>query len=250
VADDEKPWYKDPPKLIPVLVGLTVIGGFVAAEIGKIGPGPPSGRVEYVVDTSAAMKGKIGEKAKLPAVATEIVDHADGRPKIATALRLTGGQGCSAAYRPPDVGFSTKNGDALRQALDGATAAGRSNFANAVTAAASDVRSGDSGVTTILIFVGGEDTCSRARSASIIRQALQDLRHTPDVNVNFKFVGVKVPPRVRKVLEAAKKEARHLDFVADTDYANKPSELPDVVQTPTPTPTGTPAPSDTSEPSP
>jgi hypothetical protein len=55
---------------------------------------------------------------------------------------------------------------------------------------------------------------------------------------------------VRKVLESAKKAARSLHFIADTGYADHPSELPAVVETPTPTATGTPAPSNTSEPSP
>ena len=247
MTDAEKPWYRDPPKLIPVLVGLTVLVPFAGAVISRLGPDEPEGRVEYVVDRSAAMQGRIGQKPKLPAVAAEIVEHAEARPNIATALRLSGGQACSAKYTDPDVGFATDNGDALRDALQGVDASGPSNFANAVTHAAGDIRGG-SGLTTILIFVGGDDTCSKARSMAIIRRALLDLRDTPDVNVNFKFVGVKVPPRVRRLLERAKKQARQLEFVADTDYANKPSELPDAIATPTPT--ATPSPGDTPEPTP
>jgi hypothetical protein len=240
---DEKPWYRDPPKLISVLVGVTVIVTFGTAAIKNLGSGKPPGRVEYVLDTSAAMRGKIGNKAKLPAVANQIFQHADARPKEATALRLAGGHGCGATYTKPDVNFATDNGDGLRDALQGVQASGESNFANAITAAAQDLHGGTSGVTTILIFVGGEDTCNRARSAFIIRQALQDLRDEPDLNVNFKFVGVKVPPKVRKVLERARKEAHNLHFGADTAYATKPSDLPHALETPTPT--GTPSPGET-----
>ena len=247
MTDAEKPWYRDPPKLIPVLVGATVIVTFVGAAIKNLAPDPPAGRVEYVVDTSAAMKGRIGKKAKLPAVAAEIVEYAEARTKVATALRLSGGQGCSAKYTKPNVGFATDNGDALRDTLNEVQASGPSNFANSVTHAADDIRGG-TGLTTILIFVGGKDTCSRARSTGIIRRALLDLRDKPDVNVNFKFVGVKVPRRVKQMLERAKEQARKLDFIADTDYANKAGDLPDAIATPTPT--GTPPPGDTPEPNP
>lgn len=241
MTDDSKPWYKDPPKLIPVIVGCTVIATFVGALIAKVLPDPPNNRVEYVVDVSRAMNGRIGTKAKLPAVAAEIIERTEGRPDVATALRLAGGD-CSAASRPPDVNFGTDNADAIKETLLGVKPAGKSNFANAVTLAAGDLRKGE-GLTTILIIVGGKDTCSGPRSDEIIRDALEELRDKPDVKVNFKFVGVKVPKNVRRMLEEAKRQARRLDFVAYTDYANRPAELPDVVEEPpeaTPTPTQSP----------
>jgi hypothetical protein len=248
VAEDNTPWYKDPPKLIPVIVGCTVIATFAGALIGKILPDPSKNRVEYVVDVSRAMKGRIGKKAKLPAVAAAIIERTEGRPDVASALRLAGGD-CSAASRPPDVKFGTDNADAIREALLGVKPAGKSNFANAVTLAAGDLRKGE-GLTTILIIVGGKDTCSGPRSKEIIRDALEDLRDKPDVKVNFKFVGVKVPKNVRRMLESAKKQARRLHFVAYTDYADRPAELPAVVAPPAPTPTPTPSPEDTAEPNP
>jgi hypothetical protein len=191
VTDDSTPWYKDPPKLIPVIVGCTVIATFAGALIAKILPDPPNNRVEYVVDVSRAMKGRIGKKAKLPAVAAEIIERTEGRPDVATALRLAGGD-CSHASRPPDVKFGTDNADAIRETLLDVKPAGKSNFANAVTLAAGDLRKGE-GLTTILIIVGGQDTCSGPRSNEIIRDALEDLRDKPDVKVNFKFVGVTCP---------------------------------------------------------
>jgi hypothetical protein len=248
VTDDTTPWYKDPPKLIPVIVGCTVIATFVGALIAKIAPDPPDSRVEYVVDVSRAMNGSIGDKAKLPAVAAEIIESTEGRPDVATALRLAGGD-CSAASRPPDVGFGTDNADAIRETLLGAKPAGKSNFANAVRLAVGDLRKGE-GLTTILIIVGGQDTCSGPRSRLIIRDALEELRDKPDVKVNFKFVGVKVPKNVRKMLDAARRQARRLDFVAYTDYADRPEELPDVVEVPEATPTPTQSPEDTTEPNP
>jgi hypothetical protein len=191
------------------------------------------------------MKGRIGKKAKLPAVAKEIVDRTEGRPDVATALRLAGGD-CSPASRPPDVGFARKNGDAIRDELERVRPRGKSNFANAMTLAAGDLHE-SGGLTTILIIVGGRDTCSGPRSESIIRDALDDLRNQPGVKVNFKFVGVNVPRQVRRLLERAKRHARRLHFVAVTDYANHAADLPDIVKPPTPSPTGTPSPADTSE---
>ena len=41
----ETPWYRDPPKLIPVLVGVTVIITFLVAMIPKLIPDPPKDRV-------------------------------------------------------------------------------------------------------------------------------------------------------------------------------------------------------------
>ena len=50
MTDAEKPWYRDPPKLIPVLVGITVLVPAAGAVINRLGPDEPEGRVEYVVD--------------------------------------------------------------------------------------------------------------------------------------------------------------------------------------------------------
>lgn len=238
----EKPWYKDPPKLIPVIVGCTVIATFAGALIKSIGPDPPKGRVEYIVDVSAAMQGRIGKKDKLPAVAAEVVQNARSRPDVETSLRLAGGHGCTTGYVKPAVGFSRDNGDTIEQALREERPTGRSDFATAVQYAASDVDSG-TGVNTILIFVGGRDTCTRARSTAVIRQALRTLRATPNVDVDFKFVGVKVSRRVRRVLRAAKRQAERLKFGADVIIATKPQQLADVVRP-------TPAPANTAEPTP
>jgi hypothetical protein len=244
VADNDRPWYKDPPKLIPVIVGVTVIATFASALIKNLGPGPAKGRVEYVVDVSSAMQGRIGKKVKLPAVAAEVVQDARSRQDTETGLRLSGGLGCTDRYEKPSVDFSRDNGDAIESALGTARPGGRSDFASAVKYAANDVDSG-SGVNTILIFVGGDDTCTRARSTAVIRQALRDLRATPNVDVDFKFVGIKVPPRVRRVLRAAKQQAEQLKFGASVIIARKPQQLANVV-----TPVGTPSPADTSQPTP
>lgn len=238
MADSDKPWYKDPPKLIPVIVGCTVIATFAGALIGKIVPDPPKDRIEYVVDVSRRMHGQIGKKPKLPAVAAEIVERTEARPDVATALRLSGGD-CDSASRPPDVKFGTHNAGAIKAALLGVRPAGKSNFANALTLAVGDLRK-NQGLTTILIIVGGKDTCSGPRSKEIIRDALEELRDKTDVKVSFKFVGVKVPKNVRDMLESAKTQARRLNFVAYTDYANRPAQLPDVIEPPTPTPTPSP----------
>src|SRR4051812_4762830 len=105
------PWWKDPPKLIPVLAGvlaLVISGSQVRRLFDRA---PPKVSIEYILDVSAGMRGRIGDKQKLRAVVSEIVEHANNRPNSATALRLSGGGPCSRkGYVPPVVDFNENNG--------------------------------------------------------------------------------------------------------------------------------------------
>src|SRR5215207_4425508 len=114
--DVRRPWYRDPPALVGVIVGILAIITGTAALVRGCGSPPPNVSVEYVLDVSRSMAGKIGERQKLRAVADEIVGHAKDRPNSATALRLSGGQTCTTGYKPPTVPFAEDNGDSIQEA--------------------------------------------------------------------------------------------------------------------------------------
>jgi hypothetical protein len=232
------PWWKDPPKLIPVLVGVLaiVISGSQVKKL--LDRGPPKVSIEYILDVSSAMRGKIGHKHKLKAVVAEIVEHAKNRPNSATALRLSGGADCSTGYAPPTVGFKENNGDRIEARLRRVTAGGKSDFANALTQASSDLQSQERAAKakskTLFLFVGGGDTCTGRRSERKIRQALRDLKAQTNIEINFQFVGVKASRKLKRLLRAAKRQANRLHFDADVVLANKPEDLPSTVATPSP----------------
>jgi hypothetical protein len=233
MADDGKPLHRDPAKLIPLIAATLAIVISATTIYRSCQPDPPDVSVEYILDVSRRMDGRIGDKDKLRAVQTEIVEHAKNRPNVATALRLAGGPTCSSRYVPPAVGFGEDNGDDIEQALDGVTAGGKSDFAMAMTHAASDLlgreREVESESKTLFLFVGGRDTCAGDRTLTIIKQALRDLRAKENVELNLKFVGVKPPPEVRRLLRLARGEARRLNFGADVVIANRPQDLADVL---------------------
>ncbi len=113
MAEGDRSWYRDPPKLV------AVAGTTVAAAIGLtqlvdkfiIDP-PPAASVEYIVDVSAKMSGEIEGRPKLPAVRDEIVSDLRKTPSLSTALRLAGGDDqCDERADKPDVGFSEDNAD-------------------------------------------------------------------------------------------------------------------------------------------
>jgi hypothetical protein len=112
-------------------------------------------------------------------------------PSLSTALRLSG-PSCSDVYRDPDVPFDEDNGNNFSEALEQVRSGGASNFANALVHAVSDfIGRGDAAASqakNLYIFVGGRDTCS-SRPASVITQALCDLRAKQHVQLNLKFVG-------------------------------------------------------------
>jgi hypothetical protein len=227
----ERPWFRDPTKLVPVIVGLLAIGGTIAGFIRGCAPDPPDLAIEYVVDVSHRMNGDIGKKNKLRAVAGEIVEHARGRSNAATALRLAGGAAtCSNGDAPPPtVRFHQDNGDRIEQALRSAKAGGKSDFAQAMTYAVNDFLGSapdvESESKTIYLFVGGQDTCADGRTLEIVRGALRDLSTKSNVDVTFKFVGVKPPAEVSKLLRLASRQAKRMHIGAEVVIADTPKEL-------------------------
>jgi hypothetical protein len=240
-TDAERPWYRDPPKLVAVVVGTIAIITSVTALVRSCAPSPPNVSVEYILDISRSMAGKIGHKEKLSAVAGEIVSNVEDTPNIATALRLSGGPTCSTGYKTPTVPFAEHNGDAIQRALQQVHPRGRSDFARAMTHAVNDLvgrnRAVRSEAKTVFIFVAGPDRCSGHRSLEIVKQALRDLRAERNIQVSFKFIGVKPPRTVKRLLRSAAREARRLNFSSDVTIANRPEDLARALPQPTPTET-------------
>ena len=176
------------------------------------------------------MRGKIGNKPKLAAVEAEVVTHVKDTPNLGTALRLAG-PSCSSGYRKPDVHFAEDNGDNFENALEHAKPSGNLDFARALSQAVNDLigpqKAASGKSKSVYLFVGGRDTCS-SRPVEVVKQALHDLRPYKDVELTLKFVGIKVPPEVREILRATRKEAKKLGYDAAVVYANKPSDLDDV----------------------
>jgi len=228
MAEADRSWYRDPPKLVAV-VGTTVAAAIGLTQlVDKLIIGePPTASVEYILDVSAGMGGKIGDKSKLSAVKAEILSHVRNTPSLSTALRLAG-PSCSTEYRDPDVEFGEDNGDDFDEALQGVKAGGKSDFANTVSHAVSDFigrQKGASGKTkTVHIFVAGSDTCS-PRPVAVVGRALGDLRAKKDVEVNLKFVGIKLPPKMKRTLLAISKEAKKRGFPAPVEFVTRASEL-------------------------
>jgi hypothetical protein len=241
MADDnpkpERPWYRSP---IPVLTFLTLVVGLpiglkqVYDEFLK--PDPASVSVQYVLDVSSAMAGRIGEKEKLAAAKDEVVSAVGGTPEIAYSLRLSG-PGCSDSYAEPGVDFGQDNADEFEDALAPETARGPSDIARSVRYAVNDLveRQSEEGSESASLFflIGGRDSCT-LRPAKVISDSLRFLDRRKTIDVNFKFIGVKVTRQMRLLLGLARRRARQLGLAATVEFADTPAELGESVQPPDP----------------
>ncbi len=221
---------------VKVLTGVSITIGIVVG-VWQIwdrlfpDPGPPRLSVQYIVDVSETMTGTIGRRPKLDAVREEVLVDVRSTPNAAAALRLTGG-GCSSGYVPPHVGFGQDNAGDFEGALADVRAGGQSDFAQAIRHAANDLlgreREAGGRSKTLVVVIGGMDTCT-ADPGPAINRALRSLRAEESLELNFKFVGVKAPRNVRRLLRSVRGEARRLDFVAETEFPTTPAELADAI---------------------
>ena len=196
-------------------------------------------RVQYVVDVSAGMGGKIGKVEKLAAVRDEVVSAVSGTPDIAYSLRVAG-PNCSGGYTKPTVDFGEDNGDEFEQALGQLHAGGRSDFARAVRYAVNDLvkQQAEEGTESVSLYflLAGEDRCTK-RPGEIIDRSLRFLEAKKTADVTFKFVGIQAPDDLRKLLRRARKRAKLLGFGATVEYANTAAEIGESVEPPEPAPT-------------
>jgi hypothetical protein len=233
----EKAWYRDPVKVLTVLtllVGLPVAVQQLYVNVIKKDAAAVS--VQYVLDVSHAMAGRIGGKEKLAAAKDEIVSAVGGSPDIAYSLRLAG-PGCSESYEEPSVNFGLDNADEFESALASVTARGTSDFARSVRYAVNDVveqQSKEGSKSASLFFlIGGRDPCT-IRPATVVCNSLRFLDPKKTIDVNFKFIGVRVRPGARRIVRRATRCAREVGFLATRVFANTPAELGESLQPPQP----------------
>ena len=219
-----------------VSLAVGIVAGLWKLYDEYIKPDPPGVRVQYVVDVSAGMDGTIGRIEKLAAVKDEIVSAVSGTPDIAYSLRIAG-PGCSRAYTAPRVDFGEDNADEFEDALAPVRAGGTSDFARGVRYAVNDLveQQEKEGAESISLYflLGGQDGCTK-RPGEVIARALSFLEEEKTSEVTFKFVGVKAPESLRKLLRRARKQARLLGFGATVAYANTADELGESVDPPEP----------------
>lgn len=231
----DKRWWRDPRIVVPL------VGAFVALVYGLtqlwdrfFPPPPPGATVQYVLDVSEGMKGKIGDVSKLKAVEDEITSEVRGHKQVETSLRLTG-PGCSNDYREPHVGFGRDRGDEVEDALRNVRARGRSDLAHSVRYAVDDLLAreseGGAKLSTLYFFVASGDGCTK-RPGRVIDRALRLLRAESKVEISLRFVGVKIPRDVRRLLDQTRRRARKLKFTVDVDNATTPEELGESINTP------------------
>jgi hypothetical protein len=220
------------------IVSLTVgiIAGLWKLYDEYLKPAPPAVRVQYVVDVSADMGGKIGKVEKLAAVRDEVLSAVSGTPDIAYSLRIAG-PNCSTRYTKPRVDFGENNVDEFEEALGRLNAGGTSDFARAVRYAVNDLvnQQAQEGTESVSLYflLAGQDSCTK-RPGEVIERSLRFLEAKKTSDVTFKFVGIKAPDDLRKLLRRTRKRAKLLGFGATVDYANTAAELGESVQPPEP----------------
>jgi hypothetical protein len=201
-------------------------------------PGAPAVNVQYVVDVSTSMDGRIGKIEKLAAVKDEILSAVSGTPDIAYSLRVAG-PNCSSGYTSPRVDFGEGNADDFEEALAPLRAGGTSDFARAVRYAVNDLvkQRGREGTESVSLYflIGGQDGCTK-RPGEVIDRALRFLEEEKTSDVTFKFIGVQAPDDLRRLLRRTRKRAKLLGFGATVRYANTAAEIGESVRPPEPEP--------------
>ena len=229
---DHTPFLRDPIKVLTALsiaVGTVIGGKQIYDELIKR---TPTRAVEYVIDASHAMEGSVGHEGKLSLVRDNVVSIVNRRDDTAFALRLAGG-GCRQNRRKPQVSFGKDNGrrfeDALRRAPSGAT-----NFAETVDRAVTDLNKQlDKGTESVSLFfvVAGKDDCTPGPADAIVDSIGRLGKHRADLD--FKFVGVRAPKPVHKMLTKIKNRLKG-QFRVKVRYPKTPAAIRESLQPPPP----------------
>jgi hypothetical protein len=189
-------------KLLGAVSAIVGIAGGTWALVEKTRPEPPAASVQFVLDTSADMQKPLGNgTTKLAAARRAILREVRQRPNLAYSLRLVGGV-CGESTGEPIVELKRRgeddNADVFRDALRGIGASGKSNFANGIARATSDLVDVDSKSKSVVAFVGGVDSCSQ-NAAEIIENALGTLGGE-SIAVQVRLLALDVPPPERQAL--------------------------------------------------
>ncbi len=191
-------------KLLGALGTVVGIVGGTWAVVDRLKPEPPAASVQFVLDTSAEMQKPLGNgRTKLAAARRAILREVTQRPNLAYSLRLVGGV-CAAAGGEPVVELERRdedeNDEEFREALRGIGASGKSNFANGIARATSDLLDVDSKSKSIVAFVAGSDACS-PDAADIIENAVGSLGGE-NIAVQVRLLALDAPPPERRALRS------------------------------------------------
>lgn len=217
MADNQHPtpFYRDPIKVlttVSIAIGTVIGGKQIYDELIK--DPPPAIAVEYVIDASHAMSGRIENEQKLTLVRDNVVAIVRRQDDKVFALRFGGGDCNPAEYPKPQVEFGENNGDRFDAALSERMPSGQTNFAETVDLAVADLNKQLAAGTkrAFLYFViGGVEECATQPAAAIVG-SLRSLQEPQGVDLDFKFVGVRVPDRMKKILERVKRDLEPRGF--------------------------------------
>ena len=206
-------------KLLGALSALVGIAGGTWALVEKLQPEPPAASVQFVLDTSSEMQKPLADgTTKLAAARRAILREVRQRPNLAYSLRLVGGV-CAAAGGEPAVPLERRsedeNSDVFRDALRGLGASGKSNFANGIARATSDLVDVESRSKSVIAFVGGTDACS-PNAAEIIENSIGSLAGE-DIAVQVRLLALDAPRAQRRALRTL---TRRLESTMTATVAN------------------------------
>ena len=206
-------------KLLGALSAIVGIAGGTWALVEKLQPEPPAASVQFVLDTSAEMQKPLaGGTTKLAAARRAILREVRQRPNLAYSLRLVGGV-CAAAGGEPAVTLERRseeeNSEVFREVLREIGATGKSNFANGIARATSDLVDVDSRSKSVIAFVGGTDACS-PNAAEIIESAVGSLAGE-DIAVQVRLLALDAPRAQRRALRTL---TRRLETTMTATVAN------------------------------
>jgi hypothetical protein len=220
------------------VIGATIIAGFQIYD-RCCASKPPEISVQYVLDVSSGMGGKLKGVAKLAAARTAILRAVRRTPDVAYGLRFAQ-PGCSSDYKPPAVRFGEHNADDFDRRLGSVSAGGASNFAQSVEFAVNDLTrqqgTGGSKRGFLILVVGGPDRCT-PRPAKAIGDALDLLQRDKTAKVTFRFIGVNPPEGFRAFLRRVGVQARQAGFNAKVEFPKDQPDLLAAIAPPKPTPT-------------
>lgn len=212
MGDADRPFYKQPWKIIPPIGALlgAIIASFTVWRLVFPPAALPNSSVEYIIDTSAAMNKNFAKRTRLAAAKVDVLDSVKNFSSFQTALRLAGGDDCSSKPTP-DVGFNENNAQNFENALGRVRPGGKSDWISALNRAANDLHRSLSagGITTLYVFVGSNDTCSSS-PPDAIDEALVGIKANTNVEVRLKLYGVDPPRRTKQLLRHTQHEAATL----------------------------------------
>lgn len=171
---------------------------------------------EIVLDRSAGMSEPFGAGTKLDTAARSVEKYISPRDADNLAFRIFGEE-CNANSELV-VKFGQNNTKRIRNALRNIRTKGKANLATAIIEATGDfnelIRFPPTVNKKIIVITGTSDSCER-EPARIIRERLAELAAGHSIQVDFRFIGLAIPPDQREAFrKIAQATGAQATFVA------------------------------------